>query len=126
MHPALKILSRAANPITGLTSLLAESAAWRSRTGSIDSLSLHERGRERYRRAAATAIATFAAKGANMLVLLISVPLTVGYLGQERYGLWMTITSTLSVLSFADLGVGNGIGNAVAFAMGKSDYRAVR
>jgi len=106
--------------------MLCECAAWASRPRSIDDSSPHERGRERYRRAAATAFATLAAKGVNMLVLLISVPLTVRYLGQERYGLWMTITSTLSVLSFADLGVGNGVGNAVAFAMGRSDYGAVK
>src|SRR5712692_3015487 len=125
MSPALKILSGATDRIGGLTSLLVDWTDWRSPRRPIDNLSSHARGRERYRRAATTAVATLAAKGVNMLVLLISVPLTVRYLGQERYGLWMSITSTLAVLNFADLGVGYGVGNAVAFAMGKSDYRAV-
>ena len=44
------------------------------------------RSMERYRRAALTAVASAAAKGMAVLTALITVPLTVGYLGMERYG----------------------------------------
>jgi O-antigen/teichoic acid export membrane protein len=79
------------------------------------------RSNERYRRAALTAISSAVAMGTSLLTTLISVRLTVRYLGTERYGLWMTITSFLVMLSFADLGMGNGLLNAISEAHGKDD-----
>ncbi len=57
---------------------------------------------------------------------LITVPLTLKYLGNERFGLWMTISSVLAMASFADFGVGNGVLNTVAKAFGKDDMVGVR
>jgi O-antigen/teichoic acid export membrane protein len=57
---------------------------------------------------------------------LISVPLTVHYLGTERFGLWMTISSVIALLGFADLGMGNGLVNAVAEANGHDDRQAAQ
>ena len=51
------------------------------------------------------------------------VPLALGYLGSERYGLWITLTSLLSMFGFADLGLGNGLLNAIGEAHGKDDQR---
>ncbi len=39
---------------------------------------------------------------------IVTVPLTIGYLGSERYGLWITISSVVAMINFADLGIGNG------------------
>jgi len=55
--------------------------------------------------------------------MLITVPLTVNYLGAERYGLWMTISSVIALMSFADLGLGNGLVNAISHADGKGDTK---
>lgn len=68
-----------------------------------------------------TAGSSFVSKGVTVLTGLISVPLTVHYLGTERYGLWMTISSTVAFLAFADLGLGNGLINAVSKANGLDD-----
>jgi O-antigen/teichoic acid export membrane protein len=57
---------------------------------------------------------------------LITVPLTLKYLGNERFGLWMTISSVLAMAAFADFGVGNGVLNTVAKAFGKDDMEGVR
>src|ERR1700692_3845800 len=57
---------------------------------------------------------------------LITIPLTVHYLGDERFGLWMTISSVLAMANFADFGIGNGLLNAVADAYGKDDYERIR
>lgn len=84
------------------------------------------RSKERYRRAALTVLASVAAKGISILTVLISVPLTVGYLGAERYGLWMTISSVVAMLVFADMGMGNGLLNAVSEANGRDDREAAR
>ena len=79
------------------------------------------RSKERYRRVVLTAGSSFVSKGVTILTGLISVPLTVHYLGAERYGLWMTISSTIAFLTFADLGLGNGLLNAVSKANGLDD-----
>ncbi len=57
---------------------------------------------------------------------MISVALTVKYLGAERYGLWATISSVLALLAFADLGLGNGLVNVIAEAHGRDDQNAIR
>jgi len=76
------------------------------------------RSKERYRRVVLSAVSSFVNKAVTTLTGLISVPLTVHYLGTERYGLWMTISSTIAFLTFADLGLGNGLLNAVSKANG--------
>jgi hypothetical protein len=82
------------------------------------------RSKERLRRVALTALVSAFAQGISMLTLLISIPLTLNYLGAERYGLWITISSLIAVLGFADLGMGNGLLNAVAEANGRNDQKA--
>ena len=57
---------------------------------------------------------------------LITVPLTLKYLGNERFGLWMTISSVLAMAAFADFGVGNGVLNTVAKSLGEDDWDGVR
>jgi O-antigen/teichoic acid export membrane protein len=83
------------------------------------------RSRERLRRVALTALVSAFGQGISMLTLLISIPLTLNYLGAERYGLWITISSLITVLGFADLGMGNGLLNAIAEANGRNDHKAV-
>lgn len=79
------------------------------------------RATERLRRTILSGLAAVLARGVWALSLILSVPLTLGYLGQERYGLWMTVTSLLTLLQFADFGIGNGLLNAVARATGNED-----
>jgi O-antigen/teichoic acid export membrane protein len=84
------------------------------------------RARERRRRVILSAIASAMAKVLSVATVLISVPLTLHYLGSERYGMWMTISSLIAMLSFADLGMGNGLLNSIAHAHGQGDLRAIR
>lgn len=83
------------------------------------------RSNERYRRVALTALASAIAKFVSMLTVLISVPLTLHYLGPERYGMWMTISSIIVVLGFADLGMGNGLLNTISDARGRNDQEGI-
>ncbi len=73
---------------------------------------------DRLRRAGLTGTTNIVAQGINIAVTLISVPLTVPYLGIERYGLWLTIGSLLAWLTVADLGLKNSLVNALAEANG--------
>jgi O-antigen/teichoic acid export membrane protein len=91
-----------------------------------DVSSARGRAKERFRRAALTSGATLTAKGAQIAAGLISVPLTLHYLGAERYGLWMMISSAAVMLRFTDFGMGNGLINAVAHADGRGDKRLAR
>lgn len=84
------------------------------------------RGRDRQRRVALTALASAAAKAITIAVSLVTVPLTLGYLGPERYGIWLVVSSFTMVLAFADLGLGNGLVNEIAAAHGRDDRPAIR
>lgn len=70
----------------------------------------------RYTRLAQAMFTAVAGKGVGLVVSFIAVPLTVGYLGAERYGVWITISSLLAWLQIADLGLGNGLTNAISEA----------
>ena len=80
----------------------------------------------RYRRAALTGCTSILAKVVVLVTTIVSVPLTFRYLGAERYGLWMTITSFVLFLGFADFGVGNGLAAGVAEANGRDDVELAR
>jgi len=86
-----------------------------------DTTTEHGRSHERYRRMVLTSASAFGSRAIGLLASLISVPLTFRYLGAERYGLWMVLTSIISIMGFADLGIGNGVVNSVSEAYGKGD-----
>lgn len=54
------------------------------------------------------------------------IPLTLHYLGEEQYGVWMTILTVLSWLSFCDLGIGNGMRNEIIIALAKKQEKTVQ
>jgi O-antigen/teichoic acid export membrane protein len=83
------------------------------------------RSRERHRRVLMSAGASVLAKAIGVATALISVPLTLHYLGNERYGMWMTMSSLVAMLSFADFGIGNGMLNVIAAAYGRDDRAAM-
>lgn len=72
------------------------------------------RGDERYRLAMISILTNVLSRSLGMIVMILSVRLTVPYLGVERFGIWMTVSSFAGLLSFLDLGVGNALTNHVA------------
>ena len=85
-----------------------------------------ERAAERNRRVALAGVTAAAARVVQIGASLITVPLALRYLGTERFGLWMTISSVLLMAGFADFGLGNGLLNAVAKAHGKDDIEGIK
>lgn len=67
--------------------------------------------------AVASAVARGAAIGSNFIVL----PIALAYLGTERFGLLVTVTSFVTLFVFMDLGVGNAMMNVIASSDGKTD-----
>ena len=92
----------------------------------FDTTTADGRADERHRRALLAAGASALAKFISISSTLVTIPLTIAYLGVERFGLWMTIASLIAVMSFADMGLGNGLMNAIADADGKSDAGSIR
>jgi len=69
---------------------------------------------ERYRLALLSILANVLSRVAGVVLTLLSVSLTLPYLGVERFGIWMTVASLAAMLTFLDLGVGNALTNRVA------------
>lgn len=84
------------------------------------------RSNERHRLIVLSSVTSVASKLVTAATTLISVPLAVHYLGTERYGMWVTMSSFVTMLSFADLGIGNGLITAVASAYGRNDRQRIR
>lgn len=62
----------------------------------------------------------------SMCLSYISIPLFLKYLGQQDYGLWMTIFSIVSWIYTFDLGIGNGLKNKLTESLTKKNYNEAR
>lgn len=56
-------------------------------------------------------------KVVGLLTSLVIVPITINYLNNEVYGIWMTITSILYWITTFDIGLGNGMRNYLTEAL---------
>ena len=108
----------------GLLTVNRLAAAFRIRQFDLECADA--RADERHRRATLTGLTAAIARIVAVATSLITVPITLSYLGAERFGLWMAISSVLAIMNFADLGIGNGVMNAVADAHGKNDIQGIQ
>lgn len=65
---------------------------------------------------------SFILKGLSIVIGLLYVPLLLNYLTQEKYGIWLTLTSILGWFSFFDVGLGNGLRNKLTEALAAENY----
>ena len=91
------------------------------RLAPFDTASEQGRSDERYRLAALSILGSILSRAASVVLMLLSVSLTIPYLGLERFGLWMTIASMAGILTFLDLGVGNALINHLAQRSSKNN-----
>lgn len=68
-------------------------------------------------------IGSMAIKCISILVQLMLVPLTLGYLSADLYGIWLTVSSIMLWLNFFDVGFTLGLKNRLAEAIAVGDYR---
>ncbi len=108
--------------------LLARLARWRRflQIRPFDTSTAEGRSAERYRRIAWSTLLSTIARAVGIAISFISVPLVVGYLGAERYGMWLTISSLVAVLGPLDLGIGNGLLQIVSDASGRGQRETAR
>ena len=67
---------------------------------------VHSDAERRYRQARLAVLANVLNKAMSMLVVIAGAALTLPYLGPERFGLWMLLSSFLVLFSFLDMGIG--------------------
>lgn len=52
---------------------------------------------------------------------LITIPVTLNYLGAESFGVWMVISGIIGFMGFSDLGIGMGLQNSLSKSCGEDD-----
>ncbi len=65
---------------------------------------------------------SFVVKGGGILVGLLLVPITLDYVNPVKYGVWLTISSVVSWMTFFDVGMGNGLRNKLAHSLALKEY----
>jgi len=84
---------------------------------------LLNRGHERSQNIKKNILYSLMIKGGSIIISFLLVPLTLGYLGESNYGIWLTLSSVISWFGFFDIGFGNGLRNkfAQALALGNKE-----
>ena len=62
------------------------------------------------------------AKPIGMVITLLYTPFLLAYLGNEKYGIWVTVLSVINWINFFDIGIGNGYRNILAENLVKKDF----
>jgi O-antigen/teichoic acid export membrane protein len=73
-----------------------------------------EDGQRRYVGIVRGILTGLAGRGVAVIVSFFSVPLTVRYLGAERYGAWVSISTAMAWIALADFGLSSSLTNAVS------------
>ena len=84
------------------------------------------RSKERVRRIAQSGAMGMIAKIIQVLSGLVTVPLTLPYLGVEQFGLWMALTGFVAFLVFSDFGLSIGLKSTLARCFGTDDKNQAR
>jgi O-antigen/teichoic acid export membrane protein len=116
------------SPIEPVRSLLGRIVRYRRllRLRPYDTSTPEGRSAERYRRVAWSTALSTVARVVGMATGFVSVPLVGGYLGSDRYGIWLQMSSFVAALGPLDLGIGLGLLTLVSDAYGRDDREAAR
>jgi Membrane protein involved in the export of O-antigen and teichoic acid len=60
-------------------------------------------------------------KPISMLLSFVYTPLALSFLGEEKYGVWVTILNVISWINYFDIGIGNGLRNKLTEAITLDD-----
>ena len=93
----------------------------------IDKISKRlNKGQKRSVKAKKNILASFFIKGTSILIGFYMVPLTIGYVDKEQYGVWLTLSSVVGWFSFFDIGLGNGLRNKLAVALANNEIEKAK
>ena len=83
-------------------------------------------GNERSIKAKKNILGMLFLKGGNILIGLLLIPTTLGYVNNETYGIWIALSSMISWISFFDIGISNGLKNKLTTALAQKNYPLCR
>lgn len=66
-------------------------------------------------------IASLGIRGCSIIISLMLVPMTLGYVSSELYGIWLTLSSIMLWLNFFDVGFTLGLKNKLAEAIAQNN-----
>ncbi len=67
-------------------------------------------------------IGSLCIKGVSIIISLMLVPMTLGYVSSELYGIWLTLSSIMMWLNFFDVGFTLGLKNKLAEAIALEEW----
>lgn len=71
-------------------------------------------------------VGSLAIKGCSIIISFLLVPMTLGYVSSELYGIWLTLSSIMMWLNFFDIGFTLGLKNKLAEAIAVNDWERGR
>ncbi len=74
-------------------------------------------GHSRSVKAKKNIVAVFGLKALSVVIGFLFVPLALEYLGTEKYGIWLTVSSVIAWINVFDFGLGNGLRNKLVEAI---------
>ncbi|MCB0452925.1 MAG: MATE family efflux transporter [Aequorivita sp.] len=69
---------------------------------------------------------SFLYKSGSIIANFIMVPLTIKFLDNENYGVWLTLSSFIAWFTFFDIGLGHGLRNKFAEARANNDSESAK
>lgn len=64
---------------------------------------------------------SFLIKILSVFISFIYIPIVLGFLNQEKYGIWITLTTVVNWIRVLDVGMGNGMRNKLAESIALND-----
>jgi O-antigen/teichoic acid export membrane protein len=71
-------------------------------------------------------LSSFLVRGVAMLISLVTLPITVRYLGTLEYGVWVTVSTSVVMLSVLDLGIAATLTNFISESYAADDRAAAQ
>lgn len=84
------------------------------------------KGHSRSVKAKKNILVSLLVKGLSIGIGFLLVPLTIGYVSEDQYGIWMTLSSVVAWFSFFDIGLGHGLRNRFAEALAEGNFDQAR
>ena len=88
----------------------------------VDKISSFFRGDQRTVIVKKNIVGSFFLKGFSILISLLLVPVTIGYVNAELYGVWLTVASVMMWVHFLYLGFTQGLKNRLTEALAHNNY----
>lgn len=84
------------------------------------------KGHKRTVKAKKNILASLLIKGISIIIGFLMVRITLDYLDQTKYGIWLTLTSFLTWFAFFEIGLGSGLKNKLAESLAVKDYKLAK